>query len=69
MWFSHYPSSTITTHRHGDLRTLMASSVAHVCGHLHTAADFVYKMYGIHPSGHLEMELIDFTGNRRYKII
>ncbi len=65
IWFSHFPSSVITTHHHADLRKLMAHSVAHIAGHLHNAWGLVYKMYGIHPSGHLELELLDFTGHRR----
>lgn len=43
----------------------MGSSIAHVCGHLHTLGGFVPHMYGKHPSGHLELELADFTDSRR----
>lgn len=43
----------------------MGSSIAHVCGHLHTLGGFVPKMYGKHPSGHLELELGDFTYSKR----
>ena len=65
VWLTHYPSLTITTnHRH--LREVMSSAVAHVCGHLHTLGNTVFKMYGRHPSGHLELELGDFVGYRRY---
>ena len=64
-WLTHYPSLTITTnHRH--LREVMSSAVAHVCGHLHTLGNTVFRMYGRHPSGHLELELGDFVGYRRY---
>ena len=44
----------------------MSSAVAHVCGHLHTLGNTVFQMYGRHPSGHLELELGDFVGYRRY---
>ena len=47
----------------------MGNSIAHVCGHLHTLGDFVPKMYGKHPSGHLELELGDFTGSKRYDLV
>lgn len=64
VWFSHYPSATITAD-HRALRQLMSSSVAHVCGHLHTLGGLEYSLYGRHPSGHLELELVDFKDNRR----
>ena len=51
------------------LRQLMASAVAHVCGHLHTLANLVSRLYGRHPSGHLELELADFKDNRRCVLI
>ena len=63
LWFSHYPSATIAAD-HTALRQLMASSVAHVCGHLHNLLGYMSVMYSRHPSGHLELELIDFKDNR-----
>lgn len=68
LWFSHYPSATITAD-HQRLRDVMHSSVAHVCGHLHTLANFVPRMYGRHPSGHLELELGDFKDNRKFRLL
>jgi len=68
LWFSHYPSATITAD-HQRLRDVMHSSVAHVCGHLHTLANFVPQMYGRHPSGHLELELGDFKDNRKFRLL
>lgn len=65
MWFTHYPSATISTD-HRELRHLMGASVVHVCGHLHTLGGLMPHMYGKHPSGHLELELGDFKDNRRY---
>ena len=46
----------------------MSSAIAHVCGHLHTLGNTVFQMYGRHPGGHLELELGDFVGHRRYVI-
>lgn len=66
IWFSHHPSATISAD-HSALRELMGSSVAHVCGHLHTLRGLVDGLYGRHPSGHLELELADFKDNRRLK--
>lgn len=64
VWFTHYPSATISTD-HSQLRQLMSSSVAHLCGHLHTLGGLVPHMYGRHPNGHLELELGDFRYSRR----
>ena len=67
IWFSHYPTATIATD-HTALRRLMSSAVAHVCGHLHDPLGGV-PMYSRHPSGHLELELIDFKDNRGYRLM
>lgn len=67
-WFSHYPSSTIAGDHH-SLRHLMSSAVAHVCGHLHSLRGMFYSMYGRHPSGHLELELVDFKDDRRSYLV
>ncbi len=50
---------------HRWLRELMSHAVGHVCGHLHTLGNFFPRMYGRHPSGHLELELGDFVVMRR----
>lgn len=63
VWFTHYPSAIVSNNHH--LRQLMRMSIAHVCGHLHTLGGFVSHMYGRHPSGHLELELADFTNTKR----
>lgn len=68
VWFSHYPSSIIAAER-GAVRELMAGSVVHLCGHLHTLADAAPNMYGRHPDGHLELELADFKDHRRYRLM
>lgn len=47
----------------------MGTSVAHVCGHLHTLGGLMPHMYGRHPSGHLELELADFKDSKRSIII
>ncbi len=65
IWFTHFPSSVISTDHHA-LRQLMSTSIAHVCGHLHTLGGLMPHMYGKHPSGHLELELGDFRNSRRF---
>lgn len=68
VWFTHYPSATISTDHH-ELRALMSTSIAHVCGHLHTLGGLMPKMYGRHPSGHLELELGDFRDSKRCDVL
>lgn len=65
LWFSHYPSATIMGDHHW-LRELMSHAIGHVCGHLHTLGELFPRMYGRHPSGHLELELGDFKVMRRW---
>lgn len=65
VWFSHYPSSIITTD-HQQLHKLLGTSTAHVCGHLHTLGGLVTRMYGKHRDGHLELELGDFRFTQAY---
>ena len=63
LWFSHFPTSTIVAD-HRALRQLMSTSVAHICGHLHDLNGHADTMYARHPSGHLELELVDFKDHR-----
>lgn len=68
VWFSHYPSSVITTD-HYQLSKLLKTATAHLCGHLHTLGGFVTRMYGRHRDGHLELELGDFRFTRSYRLL
>ncbi|KAL5463442.1 hypothetical protein EMCRGX_G032337 [Ephydatia muelleri] len=68
IWFSHYPSSIITTDHH-QLSKLLGTATAHVCGHLHTLGGFVPHMYGKHRDGHLELELGDFRFTQAYRLL
>lgn len=65
---THYPSSVINTD-HNRMRNIFSGSLAHLCGHLHTFANFVTKMYGHHPDGHLELELGDWKWNRMFRLM
>ena len=68
VWFTHFPSATISTD-HQALRRLMATSIVHVCGHLHTLGGIMPHMYGKHPGGHLELELADFKDSKRFVLV
>ncbi|XP_002168455.4 transmembrane protein 62 isoform X1 [Hydra vulgaris] len=66
IWFGHYPLS-VTTSPH-DLRKLLLTGVAYLCGHLHTLLGFFPQMYVVHKEGFMELELGDWKINRRFRI-
>ncbi|XP_063619331.1 transmembrane protein 62-like [Cydia splendana] len=75
VWFGHYPTSCILSLDTGteklDLRTLIGDSKGsqvYVCGHLHTMAGRVPKMYTRHRKGYMEIELGDWKDNRMYRL-
>lgn len=63
IWFGHFPTSCIIS-PHSGLRHLMSHSSAYLCGHLHSMAGLVPKMYTQHQNGLLELELGDWKSNR-----
>uniref|UniRef100_T1IQP5 AD domain-containing protein n=1 Tax=Strigamia maritima TaxID=126957 RepID=T1IQP5_STRMM len=66
-WFGHYPTSSILSPSPG-IRNLMKGSYAYFCGHFHTLGGLVKKMYTIHHSGSLELELADWKDSRMFRI-
>lgn len=68
IWFGHYTTSTVVSPSPG-LRQLMRSSVAYLCGHLHTLGGLMPVLHSRHPQGTLELELGDWMDNRRYRVV
>ncbi|XP_046874014.1 transmembrane protein 62 [Hypomesus transpacificus] len=68
IWFGHYPTSTVISPSPG-LRGVMSSAVAYLCGHLHTLGGLMPVLHSRHPQGTLELELGDWMGNRRYRVL
>lgn len=76
IWFGHYPTSCIlwlneTSTDHKSLRQLIGStpsSMAYLCGHLHTLSGLVPNMYTIQKGGFLEIELSDWKDNRFFRL-
>lgn len=66
-WFGHYPSSIIESSNR--LRALTSKGMAYFCGHLHTWGGLVPKMYSLHSSGMLELELADWKKTRTYVLV
>ena len=61
--FGHFPTSTLMPA--GEVRALMAGSLAYLCGHLHTLGGLVPHMYTRQRPGPLELELADWRQARR----
>lgn len=68
IWFGHYTTSTVVSPSPG-LRQIMRSSVAYLCGHLHTLGGLMPVLHSRHPQGTLELELGDWMDNRRYRVV
>lgn len=68
IWFGHYPTSIIISSSPG-IRSVMASAMAYLCGHLHTLGGLMPVLHSRHSAGTLELELGDWMINRRYRIL
>ena len=69
--FGHYPTSCVLTPQPG-LRSVIgksASTLAYLCGHLHTLNNLAPHMYSTHNEGFLELELGDWKDNRIFRIL
>lgn len=69
IWFGHYPTSCILSPGTGNtgIRGIIGmydESYAYLCGHLHTQAGMVPRMYTFQKAGFLELELGDWKSNR-----
>ncbi|XP_029197493.2 transmembrane protein 62-like [Acropora millepora] len=66
IWFGHHPFSVTTT---PSVRKILRSGAVYLCGHLHTLAEVVPRMYAVHTDGHLELELGDWLDTRNYRVL
>lgn len=76
IWFGHFPTSCILTPDEAPesrgIRKIIGDykeSMAYLCGHFHTFAGTVPRMYTLHHEGFLELELGDWMKNRLYRIV
>ncbi|XP_063701317.1 transmembrane protein 62-like [Culicoides brevitarsis] len=74
VWFGHFPTSCILTpddESHGIRQIIgdYAESMVYLCGHFHTFAGTVPRMYTLHHEGFLELELGDWMQNRLYRVV
>lgn len=73
VWFGHYPTTCIVTRNEENrsLRRLIGdydTSLAYMCGHLHTLAGLVPRMYVLQANSFLELEVADWKDCRKYRV-
>lgn len=73
VWFGHYPTSCIANQNQDepDIKQIIGNtdgSLAYLCGHLHTLAGMVPKMYALHDDKFLELEVADWKSCRKYRV-
>ena len=68
IFFGHYPTSVIEESDY--VRDLTSHGLVYLSGHLHDLALFkMFNMYTLHNNEHLELELVDWKNNRRFRLL
>lgn len=66
--FGHYPTSVVQQQNY--LRNLISHGMVYLSGHLHDLAFFrMHNMYSFHNDLDLELELIDWKNNRKFRVL
>lgn len=66
--FGHYPTSVVE--QAGFLRDLISKGIVYLSGHLHDLALFrMHTMFSFHNDRDLELELVDWKNNRKFRIL
>lgn len=73
IWFGHYPTTCIITKNkeNRSLRRIISdydTSLAYMCGHLHSLAGLVPRMYALQADSFLELEVADWKVCRKYRV-
>lgn len=73
IWFGHYPTMNIVRANMGQhsLRQIIGgydNSLAYMCGHFHTLAGMVPRMYALQDESFLELELADWKLCRNFRV-
>lgn len=73
IWFGHYPTSCIMTlnDERKSFQRIIAeddTGLVYMCGHLHTLAGMVPRMYVLQHNSFLELELGDWKSTRLYRV-
>eukprot|EP00090_Calanus_glacialis_P002371 TRINITY_DN11760_c0_g1_i1.p1 TRINITY_DN11760_c0_g1~~TRINITY_DN11760_c0_g1_i1.p1 ORF type:complete len:657 (+),score=188.57 TRINITY_DN11760_c0_g1_i1:41-2011(+) len=68
IFFGHYPTSVVQQSDY--LRSLISHGLVYLSGHLHDLALFhMHNMYSFHNENDLELELVDWKNNRKFRVI
>lgn len=66
--FGHYPTSVVKQSDY--LRSLISHGLVYLSGHLHDLAFFkMHNMYSFHNGKDLELELVDWKNNRKFRVM
>lgn len=73
IWFGHYPTACIVTlnRERKSFQRIIAddeNGLVYMCGHLHTLAGMVPRMYALQHDSFLELELGDWKSTRVYRV-
>jgi len=68
IWFGHYPTSSIVSPSPG-VRQAMSGALCYLCGHYHSMFGLVRQMYTRQHTGVRELELEDWMGGRKYRLL
>ena len=68
LMFGHYPTSVVE--QAGFLRDMISKGIVYLSGHLHDLALFkMHTMFSFHNDRDLELELVDWKNNRKFRIL
>lgn len=73
IWFGHYPTSCIVTKNEENcsIKQMISdynTSLAYMCGHLHTLKGMVPHMYALQNNSFHELEVADWKNCRTYRV-
>lgn len=69
IWYSHYPTASITSQSPGVRNLVGQTGALYLAGHLHTLGGLSRSLYAMNSRGFLELELIDWLWERTFRII
>ncbi|XP_077965818.1 transmembrane protein 62-like [Styela clava] len=69
IWYSHYPTSSITSASPGIANLVGQRGGVYLSGHLHKLQGLADTLYAVNGKGFLELELGDWRSNRMYRIL
>uniref|UniRef100_H2YV13 Uncharacterized protein n=1 Tax=Ciona savignyi TaxID=51511 RepID=H2YV13_CIOSA len=70
VWYSHYPISSIGSAVPPSIESIIGQTGdLYLAGHYHDFRGLAPQLYAMHSQGFLELELSDWMGNRKFRIV